>query len=264
LFYNVDNPYDEYEVGPLGVLTGSVQAADVWSLLSLLLSLFAFICAALILTAAVVRREWGEDMWSADMEREHGRRRTRRLFRTFGIASAFGVGAVWLASDDIGEPMAWISASTVYTVIAFAVFISCLAVFASAQQGFYSAGEVDRRGKTHKAVFDMIYEQTGWLADRSCRRVNAGNEKFGTMALITLVFAALGAILWFVMSRVGITSARLGGEIFLTLAGVPATITAAFDRDWVFLGDDDDVEWIPFADDGFGREMVFGDEISEE
>jgi hypothetical protein len=230
----------------------------------MLFSIFAFVCAALIIVAAVARREWGEDMWSADMEREYGRRRKRRLFRTLSVASAFGVGAVWLASDDIGEPIALVSSGTVYTVAAFGLFVFCLAVFVSAQQGVDPAGATDGRGNTHKAIFDMIYERTGWLADRECRRVNAGNEKFATMAAITLVLAIIGAFLWLVMSRVGITSARLGGEIFLMLTGAPATITAAFDRDWVFLGDDDDVNWIHPADKGLGKEILFGDGRREE
>jgi hypothetical protein len=42
------------------------------------------------------------------------------------------------------------------------------------------------------------------------------------------------------MTRIGAWSEAFGGVIFLLVSGVPALVTAAFDRDWILLGDEKD------------------------
>jgi preprotein translocase subunit SecG len=226
-----------YGAGVFGVPIGSSEARDVWSLLSLLLALIAFLMAALIITFSVIRKEYDEEMWSADEDRERRRRAVRRIFRTLSVAFAFTVGMLWLFLDDLSLPMAWINRWTIAVAIVFIACIVCFAVLKTVKRERDDEDVEDLYGYTRDEAFDAIFERTGRDIDHYNWHINGENRKFFTMVILTLVLSACGAVNWILMSNFNIDASQFGGMIFLAMTGVPATITAAFDQDWILLGD---------------------------
>jgi hypothetical protein len=227
------------EMGPLGVPTGSSGAGDVWSLLSLILSLIAFAVGVGSVIAAALRKQSDEDMWSSDERRERRRRKTRRTFRTLSVATGSLVGIVWLLLDDLTNPMAWINRWTIFVFIAFLVFLVCFVVCKLAKRKTDDENATDRDGGTRYEALNALYDREGWRASDDRWRVNRGNDRFRTAAILTGILSVIGVVIWILLAQRGIPSMQLGGVCFLVCFGIPGLVAGAYDRDWVYLGDDD-------------------------
>ncbi|MDR0875663.1 MAG: InlB B-repeat-containing protein [Clostridiales Family XIII bacterium] len=131
------SPYERQTGNPLidllggNVPGGSFEGADVWSLLSMILSIIGVLIAIVLSVGAATRKrrrkEAEENRFRSltDEEEKAVEKRQKRtnLTRILAIIVGVLVIVVWLLLDDLTLPMAWINKWTLYVIITFAVHL---------------------------------------------------------------------------------------------------------------------------------------------
>jgi Ca2+/Na+ antiporter len=106
------NPVEDLAAG--NVPRGDFEAAGVWSLLNLILSLICLIAFILLLVSAIRKRDV---------------QTSAKLFRVFATAMAAVTVVVWVLLDKLQMPTAWLDQYSPIIIALFAVFAIATAAF---------------------------------------------------------------------------------------------------------------------------------------
>jgi pilin isopeptide linkage protein len=135
----------------------NLSATGVWSLLSLLFSLFAIVGAVRMIVSVLRRRrsedeEEDENAARADTEAQSSQedaRRKRKALWAFAVILGVLTPIVWLILDDLRQPMAWVNKWTLYIGLLFLAHLAVTIIYESKQKKRGQEAEPPRPAPGH-------------------------------------------------------------------------------------------------------------------